>query len=65
MTTSNPNVTPPAGGADPELDNEDKEPGILAGRLDGAVPDAEDPDTDLTDADETDSVEDDRKRSGA
>ena len=76
MTTSNPNVIPPAGGGDPDEkapinQGEDVESGsLLRDRLEGATyhEDAETPEPPGAplDADsDTDSVEADRKRTGA
>ena len=77
MTTSNPNLIPPAGGGDPDEDaamnqGEDAAPDpLLADRLEGATYDTTDPDTPEgtgsgTDPDsDTDSAEADRRRTGA
>ena len=78
MTTSSPNVTPPAGGGDPDPDGPKRTPDeapdpLLADRLEGAVPTPDDPETPEADtasggegrAAGTDSVEDDKRRTGA
>jgi len=65
VTTSSPNISPPAGGGDPDPDHR-PDPTVkplMADSLEGAVPDEDDPDTD-PDA-QTDSVADDKRRSGA
>jgi hypothetical protein len=64
MTTSNPNVPQPAGGADPEGEDHDEtvDP-LLQDSLEGAVPDHETGDGPPPEsAHETDSVEADRER---
>jgi hypothetical protein len=66
MSTSNPNIPPPAGAGEPDPDRTDTsvDP-LLQDKLEGAVPDADDPQVE-PDADrDTDSVDDDRRRSGA
>ena len=68
MTTSNPNVIPPAGGGEPDPDRSDVAGGhdtgpdpLLADRLEGAVPTPQDPETPEAPADgRSESVEGDR-----
>ena len=67
MTTSNPNVTPPAGGGehDPDAPVQGEEGGLVDEQLEGSgPPDAQaDPDTET--GAPTDSTDADRKRSEA
>jgi hypothetical protein len=62
MTTSSPNAVPPAGGANPDPDADSDTDTLLAGTVEGAVPDDSDPETDVDE--QADSVEDDKRRSG-
>jgi hypothetical protein len=70
VTTSNPNVPPPAGAADPDgEDNNNTVDPLLQKTVDGAVPDEQlgrqtDDGAEPGDV-ETDSVEDDKRSSGA
>jgi len=65
MTTSNPNIPPPAGAGEPDPDrSDDQVDPLLEDRLEGAVPDADDPQVEPDAGRDTDSVEDDRKSSG-
>ncbi len=65
MTTSNPNIPPPAGAGEPDPDrSDDQVDPLLEDRLEGAVPDADDPQVEPDASRDTDSVEDDRKSSG-
>jgi len=65
MTTSNPNIPPPAGAGEPDPDrSDDQVDPLLEDRLEGAVPDSDDPQVEPDAARDTDSVEDDRKSSG-
>lgn len=74
MTTSNPNVIPPAGGGEPDADpsrtdrvgGHDTGPDpLLADRLEGAVPTPEDPETPEAPGDgRSESVEGDRRAGG-
>ena len=70
MTTSNPNVPPPAGAADPDGEDNDRTVDPLLRRtVAGAVPDDQvgkrAPDGAEPGDVETDTVEDDKRRSGA
>lgn len=77
MTTSSPNIIPPAGGGDPDENapiNQGEDASadpLLADRLDGATAPTGDPETpegsgSAVDPDsDTDGVDADRKRSGA
>ena len=76
MTTSTPNIVPPAGGGDPDPDSGNETPGagpdsLLAGQLEGSGQPSEDPDSPEPMADPSDpdiagdSVENDKRRTGA
>lgn len=71
MTTSNPNVIPPAGGGDPDHDkrvNQGDEAGpgsLVEEKLEGAGPPAAEDDEDTETDAPTDSAEADRRRTGA